>query len=84
MKTVMDRTFAIENSLSGKTVCLIGAGSAPSEEYMVTMTESFRKYIHCFRNMNEGGIVFGYGTVNPGDVKDKPAMLQAYQMGKNV
>ena len=85
MKTVMDRTFAIENNFSGKTVYLIGAGAAPSEEYMTTMIDCFRKYIHCFGDMNEGGIVFACGAVDVGDViENKPAMQKAYQMGKDV
>jgi hypothetical protein len=48
---------------------------------MTTMIDSFRKYIGCFENVREGGIVFGYGVHEIGDIKGNPAMEQAYEMG---
>lgn len=86
MKRMIDRTIAIEAGLSNKTFYLISAGRAPSEEYMSTMIDSFKKYIGCFRGEGnkEGGYIFGYGTDKPGDVVDSPAMEQAYQMGKRI
>jgi multimeric flavodoxin WrbA len=84
MKTVLDRTIALHGRFRDKTVCLISAGQAPGETYMATMIDGFRKYIGCFQNIKEGGIVFGYGTSNAGDVKGTPAMEQAYKMGKTV
>lgn len=47
IKAVLDRTFALERLLTGKTFYLLSAGQAPSEEYMGTMIDSFRKYISC-------------------------------------
>jgi hypothetical protein len=64
-------------------VCLISAGQAPDEIYMATMIDSFRKYIGCFQNIKEGGIVFGYGTCNAGDVKGTPAMERANNLLKD-
>jgi multimeric flavodoxin WrbA len=84
MKTVLDRTIALHGTFHDKTAYLIAAGQAPEEKYMTTMIDGFRKYIACFPNVVEGGIVFGYGVSDVGDVKGKPAMLQAYEMGKNV
>ncbi|MDR2803009.1 MAG: hypothetical protein LBB22_01805, partial [Treponema sp.] len=84
MKAVLDRTIALHGRFRDKTVYLISAGQAPDETYMATMIDGFRKYIGCFKNIKEGGIVFGYGTSITGDVKDTPAMEQAYEMGKTV
>jgi multimeric flavodoxin WrbA len=81
MKTVLDRTIALHKALRGKTAYLISAGQAPEEKYMTTMIDSFRKYIGCFENVREGGIVFGYGVSDMGDIKGNPAMEQAYEMG---
>lgn len=36
------------------------------------------------RGAQEKGVLIGSGVYEPGKVKDKPAMQQAYQMGKNV
>jgi multimeric flavodoxin WrbA len=83
MKTVMDRTVALHGTFHDKTAYLIAAGQAPEEKYMTTMIDGFRKYIGCFPNIREGGIVFGYGVTNVGDVKGNLAMEQVYEMGKN-
>jgi hypothetical protein len=51
---------------------------------MATMIDGFRKYIGCFKNIKEGGIVFGCGTSTAGDVRGTPAMEEAHKMGKTV
>ncbi|MDR1657223.1 MAG: flavodoxin family protein [Deltaproteobacteria bacterium] len=84
MKAVLDRTIAITGAFRDKTVYLVAAGQAPEEKYFTIMIESFRKYIGCFQNMREGGIVFGYGVSDAGDIKDNQAMGQAYEMGRNI
>jgi multimeric flavodoxin WrbA len=84
MKAALDRTIALHGKLHDKTMYLISTGQAPEEKYMTTMIDSFRKYIGCFPNIKEGGIVFGYGASEAGDVKGNPAMEQAYEMGKKV
>jgi multimeric flavodoxin WrbA len=85
MKIAIDRTIAITPILTNKTFYLISAGQAPTEEYMKTMIDSFRKYIGCFRGEGnkEGGYVFAYGVDKPGDAVGTPAMEQAYLMGRN-
>lgn len=86
MKRAIDRTIAVEASLTNKTFYLISAGQAPAEQYMATMIDSFRKYMGCFRGEGnrEGGYVFGYGTDKPGDVEGTEAMDLAYKMGLSV
>jgi multimeric flavodoxin WrbA len=86
IKTVIDRTVAVESILTNKTFCLISAGQAPEEKYMTTMIDCFHKYIGCFKadGNREGGYVFGYGTSKSGDVVGTPAIEQAYLMGRNV
>lgn len=80
----MDRTIALHESFHDKTVYLMSSGQAPDESYMHLMVDTFRKYLGCFRNVKEGGIVFAYGTDKPGDVESTPALEQAYEMGKSV
>lgn len=84
LKAVLDRTFAVERQLKGKTFYLLCAGQAPSEDYMATMLDSFRKYIGCFRGEGnkEGGYVIACGTDRPGDAMNTPAIGKAYEMGK--
>lgn len=86
MKSVLDRTFAIENILKNKDFYLITTGLAPEEKYFDIMIESFKKYVQCFR---AGGnqivdYVLGMKTGNKEDVEKSEAMNQAYLMGKNI
>ncbi len=86
MKIVIDRTIAVSTALTNKTFYMISAGNAPTEEYMKTMIDSFRKYIGCFRGEGnkEGGYMFAYGVDKPGGVAGTPAMEQAYLTGRKV
>lgn len=84
LKAVMDRTFAIEQKLSDKMAYLITTGAAPHKEYMDVMMEQFRKYLGCFKNITEGGIIIGCGTTDKGSIKDTPAMNEAYITGNNI
>lgn len=86
MKTVIDRTFAIEKSLNHKTFYLISAGAAPEEKYMQTMLDCYHQYIGCFRGAGntDGGYVIGYGTNMPGDVVESTAFKTAYELRLNV
>lgn len=86
MKRAIDRTIAVEASLTNKTFYLISAGQAPDEQYMATMIDSFHQYIGCFRGEGNrvGGYVFGYGTDKPGDVEGSEAMDRAYLLGHGI
>lgn len=86
MKRMIDRTFAVESVLMNKKFYLLSAGAAPEEKYMQTMTDSFRKYISCFRagGNEEGKILFAYGTNESSDVKEMSILEDAFQLGKNV
>lgn len=86
IKTVIDRTFAIEKEVKDTKFYLLAAGAAPTEDYMELMVESFRSYIGCFRigGNEEGGHVFGTGTNKPGDVIGTEAMTNAYEMGTEI
>ncbi len=86
MKTVIDRTFAVEKLLKNKTFYLISAGAAPKESYVQTMIDSYKQYVECFNGdgNKDGGYVFGYDARKPDDVKDSKALEKAYELGKTV
>lgn len=57
----------------------------PDETYCRVMTDSFHTYIGCFDETNsEAGYLFGFGTMAPGDVKERDVMQKAYEMGKTI
>ena len=84
MKRALDRTFAIEEALTGKTFYLLSTGAAPEEGYMTHMLESFRLYVDCFADNKIGGYLFGCDTREPEDILGKPVLDRAYDMGKKL
>lgn len=85
-KTVIDRTFAVEPELTGKAFYLLSTAAAPEERYLQVMRDSFTNYVDCFRvgGNTVGGMVFGLGANARGEVRDTPAMREAYELGKGV
>lgn len=86
MKRMIDRTFAIEKSLTHKKFYLISAAAAPDEECAQSIVDAFRQYIGCFCGEGNavGGWVIGCNTRLPGDVTGSPAMMQAYSLGNRI
>lgn len=86
IKTVIDRTFAIEPTLADTKFYMLSAGAAPELKYMENMTKTFELYISCFRagGVENAGVVYGLGANAPGDVKSTEAMTAAYELGKTV
>lgn len=84
LKAVIDRTYAFYQQLAGKTFYHIIACAASDESFTETMIASLRGFTCCVPDAKEGGIVFGLGTNEAGDVRTTDAMKQAYEMGKNI
>ena len=87
MKRMIDRTFAIEDSMDKKIFYLLSAAATRKEINVQTMIKCFRQYISCFgeNGSEEGGIIFAYDTRKTDDVKNMHDILnKVYEMGKNV
>lgn len=84
MKTMIDRFFARESEVHDKTAYFITACAAPGKEFADTAVACFRGLTSCLKNTKEGGIVTGFGSMEKGSVKNKPAVQEAYEMGKNI
>ena len=84
MKTLIDRTYAFFNQLSGKTFYFIVTCAATDASFTETMLASLRGFTCCVPEAKEGGIVLGIGAMEAGEIRTSAAMQQAYEMGKNV
>ncbi|MDH6357496.1 flavodoxin family protein [Parabacteroides sp. PF5-9] len=84
MKTAMDRLYAIIQTWKDRTAYMIATGAGPDRALISSMIDCFRHYIGCYTNIREGGIVYGGGVSNIGDVANTSAMLEAYEMGSKV
>ena len=71
MKRMIDRTFAIEDSMDKKIFYLLSAAATRKEINVQTMIKCFRQYISCFgeNGSEEGGIIFAYDTRKTENVK---------------
>lgn len=84
MKTLIDRTYAFFNELAGKTFYFIVTCAAPEASFTETMLASLRGFTCCVPEAKEGGVVLGVGAMEAGEIRKSDAMVQAYEMGRNV
>jgi multimeric flavodoxin WrbA len=84
MKTLIDRTCSRYTEINNKDFYFIVTAADDGKPAMERTLEEFRAFTHCLDGANEKGIVYGTGAWNMGDIKGKPAMKHAYEMGKKV
>lgn len=91
LKAVIDRTVARWLEVKNKDfyyVVTMADEDVSSADATLACLRGYaacvRGYAACVRGAQEKGVIIGSGVYEPGKVKDKPAMQQAYQMGKNV
>lgn len=84
MKTLIDRTVARYTEISNKGFYFIVTAADNRETAMERTLEGFRGFTSCLSGAKEKGIIYGAGAWNKGDIKESQAMLQAYEMGKNI
>lgn len=83
LKTLIDRTVPRYTHLKGKAY-LIGALADEDGDSVGGTVAAFRGFMDCLDNVEEAGIIFGYGAWNKGDIEGNPAIEVAYNAGKGV
>ena len=83
LKTVIDRTVARYTEIKNKDAYLIATAGEAGMKAMEGTIASFRGFLDCLENVREVGLILGQGVHVLGEVKDNPAMQQAYEAGKN-
>lgn len=84
LKTVIDRFYAREAQVFDKKAYFIGTSGAKSKDALDVAIGSFRGLLRILKNVEEGGIIYGTGAYWVGDIKTNPAMVEAYEMGRNI
>ena len=51
---------------------------------MERTVDAFRGFTDCLENPKEKGIIYGVGAWKVGEIKETPAMDEAYKMGQEV
>lgn len=85
MKTLIDRTVARYQEMTGKEIYYIITAADTSREAMQKTLDGFRGFADdCLEGAIEKGIVYGLGAWHIGDIQGNPAMQEAYDMGRGA
>ena len=84
MKTLIDRTCSRYTEISNKEFYFIVSAADNSKQAMERTLEGFRAFTYCLNGAKEKGIIYGTGAWNIGEIKGKPAMREAYDIGNRV
>lgn len=84
MKTFIDRTCARYTEISNKEFYFIVSAAEDDKQLMERTIEGFRGFLDCLDGAEEKGVIYGVGAWKIGEIRDKQAMQEAYEMGKNV
>lgn len=84
LKALIDRTVSRWTEVKNKEFYYIMTAADSSVKSMETTLACFRGYADCVEGAKEMGVIYGTGVYEKGEIKDKKAMLEAYEMGKGV
>lgn len=84
LKTVIDRTVARYTEIKDKDAYLIATAGEAGMQAMEGTIASFRGFLDCLENVQEAGLTLGQGVHILGEVKNNPAMQEAYGAGLKV
>lgn len=84
LKAVIDRTVARWLEVKNKEFYYIVTMADTERSSADTTLACFRGYADCVEGAVEKGVIIGNGVYTPGEVKNTPAMKDAYNMGKSI
>jgi len=84
LKTVIDRTVARWLEFHNKEFYYIMSAAEDTDTVMDTTLACLRGLADCLDGSLERGVIYGKGVYKKGEIKDHPAMQQAYEMGKSI
>lgn len=84
LKAVIDRTVARWLEVHDKEFYYIATAADGEDASAETTLACFRGYADCVEGAREMGVIYGMGVYEAGEIRDTPAMVKAYEMGKSV
>ncbi len=83
LKAVIDRTVARWLEFKNKEFYYIMTAAEDTDTVMDCTLECFRGLAECLEGSVEKGVIYGKGVYQKGEIVDKVAMQEAYEMGKS-
>lgn len=84
MKALIDRCVAQWTTIKNKEFYYIMTAAEDSGNVMNCTLECFRGFAVCLEGSVEKGVIYGKGVYDVGEIKNHPAMKEAYEMGRQV
>ncbi len=84
LKALIDRCSARYEEMKNKKFYFIATMADETTENMERTFDTLRGFTNCLEAPEECGCVYGTGVWKKGEVRNTPAMRQAYEMGKSV
>ena len=85
MKCFIDRTTPRYAEIKNKDFYFIMTAADSGKQAFTRTIEALRGFTEdCLDGANEAGIIYGDGAWNIGDIAERPAYNEAYEMGKRV
>lgn len=84
LKAVIDRSVARWTEVKNKEFYYIVTAADGEKEAAETTINCFRGYADCVDGAKEMGIIYGMGAYEKGEIIGTKAMIDAYEMGKQV
>ena len=81
MKTLIDRCCGLYTEMKNKEFYFIVTAAEDDRKLMERTVDTFQD---CLENPTIKGVVYGTGVWHVGEIKDKPALREAYEMGKEI
>lgn len=84
MKTLIDRCCGLYTEMKNKEFYFIVTAAEDDRKLMERTVDTFQGFLDCLENPTIKGVVHGTGVWHVGEIKDKPALREAYEMGKEI
>ncbi len=83
LKTLIDRTVPRYKELKGKAY-LIATCADPEHDAVDGTLSDYKNFLRMTPKLTDAGHIFGFNAWAKGDILGNPAVMQAYETGKNV
>ena len=84
MKTLIDRCCGLYTEMKDKEFYFIATAAEDDRKLLERTIDTFQGFLDCLESPVIKGVILGAGVWHVGEIKDKPAMQEAYAMGRKI
>lgn len=84
IKTLIDRCCGLYTEMRNKEFYFIVSAAEDDQPKMERTIDTFQGFLDCLERATIKGVVYGLGVWHVGEIRNNPAMGQAYQMGRKI